>query len=127
MRIALWGSYGICAYPKGFKPDGGFITSRKNLAEYLETYLTFVQNMVEYSSTEELMDSIYKSDKGCIPLKDEHKSYIHYYVKSDSGLGYWYIKDVDISKFWLLDDYDGAEAVTYYQIDSNNRLVSLPG
>lgn len=115
----------MLAYPKGFNTDGDFITVRKNLAEYLEEHLTFVEDMVKYSGVNVLEKAIKDSERQYVAVKVDTDDVIRYYVQVKDYIGYWYIEDVDTTKLWLLSDYDGGEDVLYYQITKDNRLEAI--
>nr|WP_312985418.1 hypothetical protein [Clostridioides sp.] len=56
----------------------------------------------------------------------EDNRYIYEGLKEYGCSGYVYIEEVDTSRYWILNEYDGAEYVAYIDIiDSNLNLCKL--
>lgn len=125
MKIALWGSYGMLKFPLGFdvrqKND---IKLRESLAEYLENNFKSVEDISKYSGIGVLDEAIEESIHKCVALTTDN-GHVRYYVNNGEYIGYWYIKEIDTSKLWWLDTYDGAEDIQYFEVMENNQLHEI--
>lgn len=126
MKVAIWGSYGVIRFPKDFdvNKEKDIIKSREELAKFLENNVKdriVLEDYEESKRETELRRSIKESEHKCVIVKVRED--IRYYVISKNRvLGFWYIFDIDTSKLWLFDEYDGLEYIRYYRLSENNRL-----
>lgn len=124
MKLALWGSYGTMNFPKGFNIDTkDGLAIRLELADYLLTHITALEDMSKYIDSEDFAKAVKNSADNCLAVL--YKNQVKYYTYADHLLGYWYVVDVDTSKLWLLDCYDGSEGIKYFEADSNNQLIEV--
>lgn len=124
MKVALWGSYCLTEYPKGFKIPEEFdeYKHRVHLAEFLEKEVEVVSldDLGGNNSIEKLAARVKQSKHNCVGVKGYYREDTVWFT--GDGLGYWYVKDVDTSKLWLLGEYDNTESIRYYKVDMNNQL-----
>jgi hypothetical protein len=106
MRVVLNSCYGTTVYPEGCKTEQDVLNLFDSLEEISD------ENLIE----SERMTKVIK-----------HKNNLIYTAKLDSGNFYkrLTIVDIDTSKLWRIDEYDGYEFFVYYKIGDNNQLEEI--
>lgn len=106
MRIALNVDFGGMIYPEGCE-------SRQDMIDLFDS--------LEEISDENLIDD--EQETKVV----RYKNSLYYTVKLGSTKFHQETKiiDVDTSKLWRIDEYDGAESLVYYKIGENNQLEEI--
>ena len=106
MRIVLNAKFGEMIYPEECE-------SRQDIIDLFES--------LEETSDEELIKA--KQEKKFV----KHKNSLFYVVKYGPKQYHEEIEivDVDTSKLWKIEEYDGAESLHYYKIGENNQLEEI--
>lgn len=134
MKLALHDSYGDYLFPKGFVSTAdNHIGYARDLATWLETNknIPVLDLRHEICNCETKFNTMLKNGIGCVRLVDrdgkEQFFLRNAMMKYDNGVTASRIKiiDVDTSKLWRIDTYDGAEDVTYFSVTDNNQLVEM--
>ena len=79
-----------------------------------------------FDSLEEINDESLIKNK-CVTKPIRYKNHLFYTTESSFVNCYeeLTIIDVDTSKLWRIDEYDGAESLVYYKIGENNQLEEI--
>lgn len=106
MRVALNVDFGGMIYPEGCE-------SRQDMIDLFDS--------LEEISDENLIDD--EQETKVV----KYKNSLFYTVKLGSTKFYQEteIVDVDTSKLWRIEEYDGAESLVYYKIGENNQLEEI--
>lgn len=106
MRVALNTCYGTKVYPKGCKTEQDVLNLFDSLEEISD------ENLIE----SERMTKVVK-----------YKNDLIYTTKLYSCVFYQRLTiiDVDTSKLWRIDEYDGHQSLIYYKIGENNQLEEI--
>lgn len=134
MKLVLHDSYGDYLFPKGFVSTAdNHIGYARDLATWLETnknipVLDFRHEVGDYAKD---FDTILQKGIGCVRLIDrdgkEQLFLRNAMMKYGDSVTASRIKivDVDTSKLWKIETYDGAEDVVYFSLRDNNQLVEM--
>ena len=106
MRVILNKNYGLMTYPTG-------CASRQDI-------------LVLFDSLEETDDESLINDKRVtMPIKYKNNLF---YTTESSFMNFRQklaVVDVDTSKLWKIEEYDGMESLVYYKIGDNNQLEEI--
>lgn len=126
MKIAIFSSYGANFLTEEMKvliERESFVEDRARIAEYLEKKAKECEKKVSFDIIEEnffeIKSFLEKNKNDVFLLKNKldtskKQTFIYY----DDNINYTSIisvVDVDISKKWNINTYDGAEGVNYYE------------
>lgn len=123
IKVALYDSYGSYIMTDGMKEaikdfkDLEDVNWRTVLAEYLEKNAK-VTSITEMEAEHVQADTLYKfayrrSIKYAINQKQKNGNVM---------LGQWSIQEIDTSKLWYIDSYDGSEYIKYFKKGNGNQL-----
>lgn len=106
MRVVLNKNYGLMTYPVGCK-------SHQDILDL-------------FDSLEEINDENLIKNK-CVTKPIKYKNHLFYTTESSFVNCYekLTIVDVDTSKLWKIEEYDGMESLVYYKIGDNNQLEEI--
>lgn len=130
MRLALHCSYGGYLMPKGFVCGStDRVEKAESLAEWLDTNMDIPSIALTELSEKAVIDKLRNGPK-CVRVLEEGTNLTSfYYVKNACSIGERiflsriFIVEVDTTKLWMLDEYDGYEAIRYFILSDRNQLV----
>ena len=132
MRLALHGSYGGYLMPKEFVcGSDDRVEKAESLAEWLDTNMDIPSIALTELSEKAVIDKL-RNGPECVRVLEEGTDLTSfYYVKNACSIGERiflsriFIAEVDTTKIWMLDEYDGYEAIRYFILSDKNQLVPL--
>lgn len=131
MKLALHSSNGSFLLPQGFHSSADTVLAcRQELADWMETNPD-IKTIRDYAdpNMEQLVEQELLNGIGCIRIQDVYgtRYFIRNAMTNDYGLtiSVMVIADVDETKLWLLDDYDGIEGIRYFEVTDCNQLKEM--
>lgn len=118
--------------PKGFVcGSADRVEKAESLAEWLDTNMDIPSIALTELSEKAVIDKL-RNGPECVRVLEEGTDLTSfYYVKNACSIGERiflsriFIVEVDTTKIWMLDEYDGYEAIRYFILSDRNQLVPL--
>ena len=115
MEVLIFPGYGAESYPDYLYPDGNIPDFPYNrIGEVIEK-IRETASSFSYENHQDLLSYLKNNKQAIVPSKENENEY-YYWNKESKWLDTMKIVEINDSRCWTIDIYDGAEMIVYPDI-----------